>query len=115
MLTKELSFTIGQAIFYASISASFASVLMSSTFSVKNFSKDQETLNGAADALRHYIIMGSIWAIATMFVLYSQEGMCGLWLGLAANAVIMGWIFVLYHNAFNDCVRKYGLEYPKIF
>ena len=42
---------MGKAILLASIQASIGSVEMSSKFSVINFSKDQRTLQAAADAL----------------------------------------------------------------
>jgi hypothetical protein len=41
----------GEAILLASMQFAIGSVEMSSKFSVKNFSKDQETLQNAADAL----------------------------------------------------------------
>ena len=54
---------IGEAILLASIQFSIGSVEMSSKFSVKNFSKDQETLQNAADALSDYLKIGIFWTI----------------------------------------------------
>ena len=42
---------IGKSILFASMQFAIGSVEMSSKFSVKNFSKDQDTLQNAADAL----------------------------------------------------------------
>jgi len=52
---------IGEALLYASIVSSIGSVEMSSKFSVMNFSKDQETLQNAADALSDYLRIGLLW------------------------------------------------------
>ena len=55
----ELAKIVAKAVFYASIQASIGSVEMSSKFSVLNFSKDQEILQRAADALRGYAMVGT--------------------------------------------------------
>ena len=51
----------GEAILLASMQFAIGSVEMSSKFSVKNFSKDQETLQNAADALSDYLRIGWFW------------------------------------------------------
>jgi len=105
---------VAKAIFYASIQASLGSVEMSSKFSVVNFSKDQETLQRAADALRSYIIIGSVWSVGTMLALYSSYGMMGAWIGLFFNALIMGWIVMSYMQSFTEAAKRYGLNEPTI-
>src|SRR3990172_11685321 len=84
---------LGQAIFYSSIQAAIGSVEMSSRFSVMNFSKDQETLQNAADALRSYLYVALMWTFATVLVLYSQYGFSGAIVGFIANMAYIGWIF----------------------
>jgi hypothetical protein len=113
-MVKTMAQTIAKAIFYASIQASIGSVEMSSKFSVMNFSKDQETLQRAADALKSYMIVGSIWTIGTVLALYSSNGWCGAWVGLSANIVMMGWIVLSYIKAFNEAAKKYNLEPPTL-
>ena len=54
---------IGSAILFSSLQFSVASVEMSSKYSVKNFSKDQTTLQHAADSLSDYIYIGTLWTI----------------------------------------------------
>lgn len=49
--SNSLIAVIGTAILFSSLQFSVASVEMSSKYSVKNFSKDQKTLQHAADAL----------------------------------------------------------------
>ena len=88
---------------------------MSSKFSVMNFSKDQVTLQRAADALRGYIIIGTLWTIGTALALWAEHGQCGLWIGLAANLAIMAWIVLSYIKAFREAAEHYGLQIPKIF
>jgi hypothetical protein len=113
-MSRSLAKTVAKAIFYASIQASIGSVEMSSKFSVMNFSKDQETLQRAADALKSYMIVGSIWTAGTILALYSSNGWCGAWVGLGANLVMMGWIFVSYLKAFRDAAARYNLEVPVV-
>lgn len=112
---KSLATVIAKAIFYASIQASIGSVEMSSKFSVMNFSKDQETLQRAADALRSYLIIGVIWTIGTILALYAAYGWKGGWIGFVANAIMMAWIIVSYNNSFREASRRYDLEMPQVF
>ena len=115
MISKEMALIIGEALFYSSLQAALASVEMSSKFSVMNFSKDQETLQRAADALRGYIIIATIWTVGTLLALWAIHGICGLWIGLAANVVIMGWIVLSYLQSFKEAARRYNLEMPVVF
>lgn len=104
----------GKAIFWAALQAALASVLLSSEFSIKNFSKDQETLQNAADALYHYLVLAVIWALGSMLILYSSYSWNGLIAAFLANAIIIGWIYYTYVKAFQHAVAKHGLQYPKI-
>ena len=106
---------IGQSLFYSSIQAAIGSVEMSSKFSVINFCKDQETLQNAADALRGYLYIASIWTLASMLVMYSQYGMSGAIVGLISNLVYVMWIYISYVHAFSTAAKKYKLKQPYIF
>ena len=106
---------IGKAIMLSSIQVAFGSVEMSSRFSVLNFSKDQETLQNAANALSAYIFIGIIWSLGTMLVLYSSFGMAGLLSGLVCNGIIMFWIVYSYTYAFKRAAMKYNLKVPTLF
>lgn len=115
IISKETAMVLGQAIFYSAIQASIASCLNSSVFSIHSFGKDQETLQNAADALRHYIVVGAIWGLASMLVLYAQHGWCGFWLGFLANFGFITWITYIYWDAFEKVAKKYNLKMPHIF
>lgn len=116
MTTKNVhADAIGQAIILASMQASFGSVEMSSKFSVLSFSKDQDTLQRAADALTSYIIIGTLWAIGTCLVLYSEFGTLGLIYALAANILIMAWIVISYLKAFRYAADRNKLTMPELF
>jgi fatty acid desaturase len=123
MTSSDLSFSpksdwpkiLGQAIFYSSIQASIGSVEMSSKFSVMNFSKDQETLQNAADALRSYLYIAALWALATVLVLWSQYGLRGAIAGLLANLGYIVWIYTSYIHSFKVAAEKYGLIPPYVF
>jgi len=106
---------IGQAIFYSSIQASLGSVEMSSRFSVVNFSKDQETLDNAASALKSFMYVAFMWALATVLVLYSSYGTKGAIIGFIANLAYIAWIYLSYINAFHVAALKYGLKDPVVF
>ena len=115
METKDLAKTVAKALFYSSIQSSLGSVEMSSKFSVLNFSKDQKTLQNAANALKNYIYIGSIWTAGTVLSLYTTNGWCGAWIGLIANLVMMGWIVLSYIKAFNEAAKENNLEKPEVF
>lgn len=113
--THTMAKMVAKAIFYASIQASIGSVEMSSKFSVMNFSKDQETLQRAADALNSYILIGTVWTLGTMLALYASYDLMGALVGFLANAVMMGWIFASYIHAFKLAAKNYDLEEPVMF
>lgn len=106
---------IGKAILFASMQFAIGSVEMSSKFSVKNFSKDQDTLQNAADALSDYIIIGIFWTIGTCMVFGASYGMVGLVSNIVANLAILLWIYFSYLNSFKAASVKNNLEMPKMF
>lgn len=114
-MDKDLAKVIAKAIFYSSILSSIGSVEMSSKFSVMNFSKDQLTLQRAADALRSFIIIGTVWTIGTALALYASHGWCGIWIGLIASAIMMAWIILSYVSAFKAAAKEHNLQEPIIF
>jgi len=111
----ELAKIIGKGIFLSSITSAIASVEMSSKFSVMNFSKDQLTLQRAADALRNYMIIGTIWTIGVVLYLYASYGARGGWIGLMTNAIMQGWIYFSYVYAFKQAAKEHGLQEPTVF
>jgi len=105
----------GQAIFYASIQFSIGSVEMSSKFSVHNFSKTQEILDNAADALRNYMYIAALWTVATMLIMYSQYDIMGVIVGLVANIGCIAWIYFSYIHSFKIAAEKNKLKVPSVF
>jgi len=97
---------VGETIFYASIQFSIGSVEMSSKFSVRNFAKDEETLQCAIDALNDYMIIGTVWAIGCCLLQSAKYGINGLITAILANLLIMGWIYISYMNAFSIARKK---------
>lgn len=105
---------IGKAIMLASQSFAIGSVTQSSVYSVRNFSKDQDTLNNAADALRVYMIIGALWTASNMMVLGASYGIRGVVAAGAFNAIIMYWIWDIYVAAFKEAAQKYNLQEPRV-
>lgn len=113
--TKKTFKMLGEAILYGSIQFSIGSVEMSSKFSVKNFSKDQETLQNAADALMDYIKISFIWTLGVTLLLFSKYGWLGAISSIISNAVVVLWIYFSYHDAFKTAVKKNSnLVMPKM-
>lgn len=105
---------VGKSLFLASGQASIGSVLLSSAYSVKNFSKDQKTLQSAAAALRAYIIMSCVWTIASMLTLYASNGWTGAAIGLLLNLAMIAWIVLTYYVAFREAVDEFQLRMPYV-
>lgn len=105
---------VGEAILFSSIQFAIGSVEMSSKFSVKNFSKDQETLQNAADALSDYMKIGILWTIGVGLMLYANYGCEGSIISVLANLAILTWIYVSYVQAFKAASEKYKLKMPAI-
>ena len=112
---KDIYKIIGKSILFASMQFAIGSVEMSSKFSVKNFSKDQETLQHAADALRDYIIIGFLWTIGTCLIFYTSYGVFGIVVNLITNLLIVLWIYLSYLQSFKSASIKNNLQMPKIF
>ena len=95
MDSKEIAKAVAKSIFYSSIIASIGSVEMSSKFSVMNFSKDQQTLQRAADALKSFIIVGAIWSIGTCDVFITRS-----------IGIVVGYDIISHHD---------GLDYFELY
>lgn len=105
----------GEAILLASIQFSIGSVEMSSKFSVKNFSKDQETLQNAADSLCDYLKIAFVWTVGVSLLLYSKYKWIGLIISIISNAIVTMWIYFSYMSAFRDAAAKIpGGHMPKL-
>ncbi len=101
---------IGKSLFLGSLTTAIASVEMSSKFSVKNFSKDQKTLDHAKQALREYLMIGTIWLVATVLVQAAAYGLFGAATAIAANLMFMIWIYVSYQRAFREAAQTHNLQ-----
>jgi hypothetical protein len=112
---NSISVILGEAILLSSMQFAIGSVEMSSKFSVKNFSKDQATLQCAADALSDYLIISIIWMIGTTLILYSNFGSLGIILNIMCNSVIITWIYFSYIKAFKEAAIANKLKYPLMF
>ena len=112
---KSIVTIIGKAILFASMQFAIGSVEMSSKFSVKNFSKDQTTLQHAADALSDYLFIGMVWTLGTCMMFWGNYGMRGAIVNFIANMMIMAWILISYRKAFDYACRAGGLEKPTLF
>jgi hypothetical protein len=110
---KSIIKLIGESILFASIQFSIGSVELSSKFSVKNFAKDDETLNNAIAALHDYVIIASVWTVGVCMLLYSSNGYLGIVFGLLSNFIIISWIYFSYIYAFKAAAEKYDLSYGK--
>jgi|688.fasta_scaffold277782_2 hypothetical protein len=112
---SSIWYILGKAILFSSFQFAIGSVEMSSKFSVKNFSKDQETLDNAVSALRDYTLIGLFWSAGTCMIFYANYGAKGAYLNLVCNLLIIAWIYYSYLKAFNDAAKKYNLNVPTIF
>jgi len=106
---------IGKSVLLGSIQASIGSVELSSKFSVVNFSKDQETLQAAANALTSYIVVALFWTIGCILVMYANYGFRGFLTASITNMIMIMWIVAGYMVAFKRASTKYNLQYPKLF
>jgi hypothetical protein len=105
---------VAEAILYSSIQFAIGSVEMSSRFSVKNFSKDQETLQNAADALFDYMKIGTLWTVGVAILLYCKYKWAGVAGGVIANGLIIMWTYLKYLTAFRFAAKKYNLQMPQV-
>ena len=109
---KDNMIMVGEAILLASMQFSIGSVEMSSKFSVKNFSKDQETLQNAADALGDYMRIGIMWTIGLSIMFYARYDKVGAAMSIIMNLLIIAWIYFSYKQAFDVACKNNNLQCP---
>ena len=105
----------GQIIIFATIQSIIGSVEMSNKFCLISVTKDQETLQRAADGLTLYIIFGLFWTLGNASYFYSVYKKPGLIYALFANILMMFIIVFNYINLFNKACKKYNLKFPNLF
>ena len=104
----------GEAILLASMQFAIGSVEMSSKFSVKNFSKDQETLQNAADALSDYLRIAVMWTVGLGVLFYARYNAPGVIMSLLMNILIVAWIYYSYIHSFEIAAKMYNLQMPTV-
>lgn len=104
----------GEAILLASMQFAIGSVEMSSKFSVRNFSKDQETLQNAADALSDYLRIGLLWTFGIILLFYAKHDTIGAIVALITNILIIAWIYYSYLSSFEYAAKTNKLIIPTI-
>jgi hypothetical protein len=112
MNNKEYYEVFGEAILLASMQFAIGSVEMSSKFSVKNFAKDQETLQNAVDALSDYLKIAIMWTFGLSILFYARYDVIGIVMSILTNAVIVCWIYYSYVNAFKVAAKENNLKVP---
>lgn len=113
-LNKKNLELFGEAILLASMQFAIGSVEMSSKFSVKNFSKDQETLQNAADALSDYLRIGWFWTFGLTMLFYARFDKLGAIVCFLANLAIIAWIYLSYLKAFEAATHANKLQMPVV-
>ena len=114
MTNKEYYEVFGEAILLASMQFAIGSVEMSSKFSVKNFAKDQETLQNAVDALSDYLKIAIMWTFGLSILFYARYDVVGVIMSILTNAVIVLWIYYSYINAFKIAAKENNLRVPSV-
>lgn len=112
---NSIAYILGKAILFSSFQFAIGSVEMSSKFSVKNFSKDQETLDNAVVALRDYMLIGAFWTLGTSLIFYVNYGVRGMLLNVLCNMLIIAWIYLSYQKSFDAAATKYSLKKTTIW
>lgn len=112
---QKMAKVVGKSILLAGFLVALGSVEMSSRFSVMNFSKDDDTLQRAADALSAFVVIGMMWALGSTAVLYASYKWVGFWSGIVSNGLILSWIYFSYMAAFRKASKRHDLKMPVMF
>ena len=110
-----IAILFSESLILASLQFALSSTEMSSRYSVLNFSKDQDTLQNACNALSSYILIGIIFGIGGVLALYGSFGVKGAIVCAICNIAVMLWIVLSYLAAFKKAAIKYDLVEPKLF
>lgn len=113
-MDKEYLILFGEAILLASMQFAIGSVEMSSKFSVRNFSKDQETIQNAADALSDYLRIGLLWTFGLTMLFYAKHDKIGAIIALITNLLIIAWIYFSYLGSFEYAAKTNNLNIPTV-
>lgn len=113
-MDNEHLILFGEAILLASMQFAIGSVEMSSKFSVRNFSKDQETIQNAADALSDYLRIGLLWTFGLTMLFYAKHEKIGAIIALITNLLIIAWIYFSYLTSFEYAAKANNLNMPTV-
>ena len=113
-MDKAMYKAIGKSILLASMIFSIGSVVMSSIWSVINFSTEQDVLDRARDALAEFFWIAVVWGLGCACLLFASYGPRGLVLSVLASGLVIGWIYSRYCQAFRVAAAKNGLVVPRL-
>lgn len=113
-LYRQYSHIIGEALFFAVLQMSIATVELEDRSEVAS-NDNQQKLNISAESLRTYIYLAVLWTIASGLVLYGKFDIFGGIMAIIFNVLIIIWIYVTYTDAMEISSKKSNLIVPKIF
>ncbi len=112
---SSLTLIAGEALLFSAMQFSLGSVELSSKFSVRNFTKDQETMNNAVRALKDYNVVALVWTIGVALMFGGIHGWTGLIASVVFNFAFVLWINLTYFAAFHEAAQKFNLTVPSMF
>ena len=100
---------IGEAIILSSIQLSLSCIEMSPKCVIREFTKDQDSLQNAIDALSDYIKIATIWTLFITILFYARHDKIGALIALIINILIMTWIYYTYNKTIEKVAKTNNL------
>lgn len=111
-LNKEILILIGDVTIAATVQFVVANLLMTSTFNIIHFTKQQTTLQHASDRLSNYVKISLICTIALTLLFYAKKDIIGAIISLIINILMIISIYISYTEAFKISAKNHNLSYP---
>jgi hypothetical protein len=100
---------IGEAIILSSIQFSISCIEMSPKCVIRQFTKDQESLQNAIDSLSDYIKIGTIWTLFITTLFYAKHDKVGAIIAILINILIMAWVYFTYNKTIEKAAKANNL------
>lgn len=111
---KETLILIGDITIATTVQFVIANLLMTTTYNIIHFYKNQISLQHAANHLSNYIKISLICTMALVLLFYAKNDIIGAIITLIINILIIIFIYVNYTEAFKVSAKNNNLDYPDI-
>ncbi len=105
---------IGEAMFLAIVQITLVGNEATSLYAASTQTNTQKDLDGLAAGIKHYLIVGIVWTIATSLIMYAKAGTNGVLLVILLNILVMAYILLRFRSIVRQVAIAKNLQEPPL-